>query len=55
MQEYPLGAYNELDRHGNIITRSIGNALTISKRPEAPIQVFLWAHTDTVYAPEHQF
>ena len=55
MEEHTLDAYEELDKQGNIITRPIGNALTIRKRPDAPIQVFLGAHIDTVFGPDHPF
>jgi glutamate carboxypeptidase len=33
----------------------LGHAIRIRKRPEAPFQVYLGGHLDTVYAPDHPF
>jgi glutamate carboxypeptidase len=55
MQTHPMEDYEELDRQGNLVKRPIGDALTITKRPEAPVQVFLGAHMDTVYGVDHPF
>ena len=55
MDEHALADYEELDKQGNIVHRPIGRALTVTKRPEAPVQIFLGAHIDTVYGPEHPF
>ncbi|MEI8365243.1 MAG: hydrolase [Parachlamydiaceae bacterium] len=40
---------------GSHVTFPHGQALRIKKRPEAPVQVFLGGHMDTVYAPSHPF
>lgn len=52
MKEIPLPPYQTLDDHGNLKEHPLGNALFMQKRPEAPIQVFLGGHMDTVY-PAH--
>jgi glutamate carboxypeptidase len=43
------------DETGGLITRELGKALTIHKRPKARLQVFLCCHMDTVYAADHEF
>lgn len=40
---------------GTPVVYSHGQALHITKRPQAPIQVFLGGHMDTVYSPSHPF
>ena len=52
---HPMAPYSELDAGGNLIEREIAEAMTITKRPEAPIQVLLGGHMDTVYGVDHPF
>jgi len=40
---------------GQIERVPLGQALRVCKRPEAPLQVFLGGHMDTVFGPEHPF
>ncbi|GAC1625017.1 MAG: hydrolase [Nevskia sp.] len=60
----PLGAtaeriavapYRSTDDRGEWRERPLGQALRLRKRPEAPLQVFLGGHLDTVFAAEHGF
>ncbi|RDE18236.1 hydrolase [Motiliproteus coralliicola] len=40
---------------GETLEQPLGQALSIRKRPDAPIQVFLCGHLDTVFAIDHPF
>jgi len=60
----PLGARAErieLPRHavtddkGGKAEHTIGRALRLRQRPEAPLRVFLGGHLDTVFGPNHPF
>lgn len=44
-----------VDASGNIIDRPLGKALRFRKRPEAPLQIFLGGHYDTVFPADHPF
>lgn len=44
-----------IDLHGNEIAIPLGQAISIRKRPEAPIRAFLGIHYDTVYGSVHPF
>lgn len=48
----PLKAVNSL---GNEFEIPVGQALRIRKRPDAPLQVFLGGHMDTVFSADHPF
>ncbi len=50
-----LPSQKKLDAQGNFQLHPLGQALIIRKRPEAPIQVLLAGHMDTVYSPAHSF
>jgi glutamate carboxypeptidase len=54
-QVIELDPYKIIDKNGHKISRPIGNALTISKRADAPFQVFLCAHLDTVFPEDSHF
>ncbi len=41
--------------NGESIQRPLGRALMASKRPDAPVQVVLSGHLDTVFAQDHSF
>nr|MDT0253440.1 M20/M25/M40 family metallo-hydrolase [Endozoicomonas sp.] len=41
--------------NGDIIQHPLGDALRIRKRPEAPLQVFLCGHMDTVFPKDSPF
>lgn len=53
--DYDLPGYQRIDAQGNPYEVELGRALSIRKRPEAPIQVLLNGHFDTVYGPHHSF
>ncbi|MFO1242633.1 MAG: hypothetical protein U1E36_05460 [Rickettsiales bacterium] len=40
---------------GEVEFRALGQALRIKKRPNAPVQVFLGGHMDTVFGKDHPF
>jgi glutamate carboxypeptidase len=44
-----------IDSGGAPVEQPLGEALTISKHPEAPLRVLLCIHYDTVFAPENAF
>ena len=44
-----------IDSQGRRIETSIADAISIRKRPDAKINVFLCIHMDTVYGPDHPF
>jgi glutamate carboxypeptidase len=44
-----------LDSQGNFQFQPLGQALVIRKRPQAPIQLLLGGHMDTVYVPSSPF
>ncbi len=50
-----LSVQNLLETHERVDSRELGHALRIRKRPDAPVQVFLCCHMDTVYPPDHPF
>jgi glutamate carboxypeptidase len=44
-----------IDSKGRKAASPLGQALRIIKRPDAPLQVLLCIHMDTVYGPDHPF
>lgn len=55
MEHLPLPALQSIDDRGEPFQQSLGEALRIRKRPQAPLRVFLGGHMDTVFGPEHSF
>jgi glutamate carboxypeptidase len=55
ISEIDLEELESIDRHGQVVRRPVGKALSIIKRPAAPVRVFLCIHMDTVYAADHPF
>lgn len=51
----PVAPFEVVDDQGQIVRHPLGNALRISKRPDAPLKVFFCAHMDTVFAEDHHF
>ncbi len=51
----PMAPLTSIDARGNEHSIPIAEALTIRKRPEAPIQILLVGHMDTVYGLDHPF
>jgi glutamate carboxypeptidase len=44
-----------IDSSGQAVQKPLGRALSIIKRPDAPLRVFLGIHMDTVYGVDHPF
>jgi glutamate carboxypeptidase len=44
-----------IDARGNLISIPLGQAISIRKRTDAPLQIFLGIHMDTVYAADDPF
>lgn len=55
MIEIPLSPQKLTNMQGQETTHELGKAISIRKRPEAPIQVLLAGHIDTVYPPSSEF
>lgn len=55
MAVVPMAPYLQVDSQGHEKQVEIAEALSIVKRPEAPIQVLLVGHMDTVYGKDHAF
>ncbi|GAA0690286.1 hydrolase [Marinobacterium maritimum] len=51
----PVAPYQHLNSQGELDQFPLGDAVRIRKRPEAPLQVFLCGHMDTVFAVDHPF
>ncbi len=51
----PMAPLVTVDAKGDEVRLPIAEALTIRKRPNAPVQILLVGHMDTVYGPEHPF
>lgn len=50
-----LGDITKINVHGESVSIPMAEALSIRKRPEAPLQVLLVGHMDTVYGIDHPF
>lgn len=50
-----LPPLKEVSVHGEMIERPVGSALLFEKRPQAPLQILLTGHSDTVYPPDDTF
>lgn len=50
-----LQPFKQVDHHGELREYPIADALRIRKHPQAPLQVFLGGHMDTVFAIDHPF
>jgi glutamate carboxypeptidase len=55
IQEMSLNPHQSIDAQGELISKPLGKALSIRKRPDAPIQIFLGGHMDTVYPLQSPF
>ncbi len=52
---HPLPPYEMIDDRGNTFAQPLADALVLHKRPNAPIQVLLCIHLDTVFPADHPF
>lgn len=50
-----LPPFEVVNDQGELVQHPLGNALRIRKRPEAPVQIFLCGHMDTVFPVDHTF
>src|SRR5688572_3763014 len=50
-----LPPHRVTDDHGEAAEYPIGRALRLRKRPDAPLQILLAGHMDTVFGPDHPF
>jgi glutamate carboxypeptidase len=55
LQKLSLPPEHTIDNTGNHAQLPLGPALSIRKRPTAPIRIFLGIHMDTVYGIDHSF
>ena len=50
-----VGPAPAVDRHGRRVEHEVGRALRAVKRPDAPFQVCMFGHLDTVFGVDHPF
>lgn len=55
MEQIPLPPLELIDDKGQAVEIPMGKALHVKKRPDAPIQIFLGGHMDTVFGKDHPF
>lgn len=55
MKLLDLPPQESVDARGNVTLTPLGKAISIVKRPDARVRVFLGIHYDTVYAPDEPF
>lgn len=55
LEYIPMPPHEVVDDFGNRNQKPLGQALRLFKRPQAPTQVFLCAHMDTVFPIDHPF
>jgi glutamate carboxypeptidase len=54
-EDIEVAPYRYTADDGSRRERPLGRALRLRQRPQAPLQVFLCGHLDTVFAPDHPF
>src|SRR4051812_23362940 len=52
---HDLPAAESIDERGQVVQQPLGRALRAVKRPNAPRQIFLGIHLDTVYPADQPF
>ncbi len=55
LREIPLPPRQIINHAGQPLDEPVGHALSIIKRPDAPLRVLLGIHMDTVYGPDDPF
>lgn len=55
VEQIPMPAHQVIDDTGQIKQYPLANAIRVTKRPQAPMKVFLCGHMDTVFAVNHPF
>ncbi len=51
----PVPAFEAVADDAQVVQRPLGDAVRLRKHPQAPIQVYLSGHLDTVFAADHPF
>lgn len=51
----PVAPYEFVNASGDVEQTPLGDAVRITKRPEAPLQIFFCGHMDTVFPIDHPF
>jgi glutamate carboxypeptidase len=55
IEQVPLPAEQAIDSRGNVVSFPLAPAIRLRKRPDAPLQIFLNIHIDTVYRKDDPF
>src|SRR5262245_10055794 len=55
VKQHDLPPAESVDSAGHVIRSPLGHAISFTRRPDAPAQVLLSIHLDTVYPPHHPF
>jgi len=55
VEEIELPPMDSIDAGGRLVQTPLAKALVATKRPSAPVRVFLNIHADTVYPSDHPF
>lgn len=55
LERIPVAPLRDTADDGQMRERALGDAIRLRKRPEAPLQVFLCGHMDTVFAADSAF
>ncbi|HSX20382.1 MAG TPA: hydrolase [Gammaproteobacteria bacterium] len=51
----PVAPLQLINQSGETVEYALGDVVRFWKRPDAPIQVLILGHMDTVYSPDHKF
>lgn len=54
-EKLPVAAHSLVADDGNTVEQPLGPALRLNKHPDAPLQIYLSGHLDTVFAADHAF
>ncbi len=54
-ERLPVAPLETIADDGSLLRRPLGDALRMRKHPQAPVQVFLCGHLDTVFGADHAF
>jgi glutamate carboxypeptidase len=55
VERIKVAPFVAIDNQGNASEHPLGDAIKLTKRPDAPLKVFLCAHLDTVFPKDHAF
>ncbi len=51
----PVAAHQQINQFGESVEYPLGHVHRFWKRAQAPLQILIMGHLDTVYSPEHKF